>query len=436
MAPYGTAAWFLEQEARALLTRLDHVRPYSLTMPMVVAATVSAPALGAMERHMLERRQHLRQLVHAFIAWLRSPQGRAASPPEAQRRFTVLRLRFNNVLTQFDIFADVLVQRSEHETGVWISGLDELAADALRLPGLYHAPPVVCYLDRGHGASIRRARTRLPGGDPNPVAIIQVPRERLVGSGIASSLVHEVGHQVAALLDLVPSLTAELARVAQAERGRDEQCWQLLARWISEIVSDFWSVAKVGVTSTVGLLGVVSLPRAFVFRLDAEDPHPTPWIRVKLSCAIGRRLYPDPQWDVVERVWDSFYPVDRVTPTVRDPLLALIGCLPRLADLLANHRSEKTRGHTLGSIATDAVMTPEGLRTLSARAVSRPRLLDQMRPTLAVAVLGQGRFANLQTPEREAQLLRRLLARWATLSALNVRGVTEPGQQQQLYPAA
>ena len=37
----------------------------------------------------------------------------------------------------------------------------------------------------------------------NPVAIIRVPRERMVGHGIASSLVHEVGHQGAALLGLV-----------------------------------------------------------------------------------------------------------------------------------------------------------------------------------------------------------------------------------------
>ena len=36
-----------------------------------------------------------------------------------------------------------------------------------------------------------------------------------------------------------------------------------------------------------GLMAVVSLPRPFVFRLDMEDPHPFPWIRVKLSIAMG-----------------------------------------------------------------------------------------------------------------------------------------------------
>ena len=118
------------------------------------------------------------------------------------------------------MFADVITQRSETETGVWLSGLDVVAGDALALPGYYAAPPVICYLDRGIGAAIRRARTRMPGGGENPVAIVRLPRERLVGSGVASSLVHEVGHQAAALLGLVDSLQASAPGVAARFRTR------------------------------------------------------------------------------------------------------------------------------------------------------------------------------------------------------------------------
>ena len=42
-------------------------------------------------------------------------------------------MRFTAVLAQFDIFADVLTQRSEFETGPWLAGLDAAAADALAL---------------------------------------------------------------------------------------------------------------------------------------------------------------------------------------------------------------------------------------------------------------------------------------------------------------
>ena len=99
----------------------------------------------------------------------------------------------------------------------------------------------------------------------SPVAVVRVPRERMVGTGVASSLVHEVGHQGAALLDLVNALRAPL-QAKQEAGGPHAIAWRMWERWISEIVADFWSVGRVGVASTTGLIGVVSLPRAFVFR--------------------------------------------------------------------------------------------------------------------------------------------------------------------------
>ena len=54
-------------------------------------------------------------------------------------------------------------------------------------------------------------------------------------------------------------------------------------------------MARVGITSTWDLIGVVSLPRVFVFRMGLDDPHPIPWIRVKISSAIGAALYPHQQ---------------------------------------------------------------------------------------------------------------------------------------------
>jgi len=197
----GVAYQLLLNETRALLSRIDRMEPFALHTPMVPAAAIPLNAQVAIERHLSEARRKLKSMALAYLKWLESPQGKAAPPPDAQRRFSFLRLRFIAILNQLDIFADVLNQRSEHETGVWLSGLDVFAADALRLPGgYYEPPPVICFLEYGPGAAIRRARTRLPGGDSNPVAVIQVPRERMVGSGIATSLVHEVGHQGAALL--------------------------------------------------------------------------------------------------------------------------------------------------------------------------------------------------------------------------------------------
>ena len=53
----------------------------------------------------------------------------------------------------------------------------------------FEAPQVVCLLARGPGGAVRRARTRLPGGGRNPVAVVLVPRERMVGAnGIGSTV--------------------------------------------------------------------------------------------------------------------------------------------------------------------------------------------------------------------------------------------------------
>ena len=115
--PLASHISLLAQEARALLTRLARVRPFVLQETMVPAAALPPAAQAAIERHLGRARRELDARVRAFLAWLESPAGLLAPAEEAQRRFTFLRLRFNAVLAQVDIFADVLTQRSEPETG-------------------------------------------------------------------------------------------------------------------------------------------------------------------------------------------------------------------------------------------------------------------------------------------------------------------------------
>jgi hypothetical protein len=417
-SPY--AHWMSEQEARALLTRLARVKPFVLNESMLLAASLLPTAQIAIERFLAKGRRELKQRVQDFLSWLRSA-GRSASPEEAQRRFTFLRLRFNAVLTQLDVFNNVITQRSESETGVWLSGLDVVSADALALPGYYAAPPVICYLDRGVGAAIRRARTRLPGGGENPVAIIRVPRERMVGSGIASSLIHEVGHQGAALLELVPSLRL----VLKARQGASDAplVWQLWERWISEIIADFWSIARVGVASTMGLIGVVSLPRPFVFRLNLDDPHPVPWIRVKLSCAIGNALYPHPQWQRLAHVWESYYPVTGLDDKRRQLLRSLETSMPEFTRVLNNHRPEALRGRSLLEAMATAERTPARLTALFGAWHRTPMQMYRSPPSLVFAVLGQARSDGKLSPEDESDLLTKLLTYWAMRSTLDMSEV-------------
>ena len=275
----------LAQEARALLTRLDRLRPFALLEPMVAAAGLFPNAQSAIERMLFQGRQESRELVNGFLAWLSGP-GRLVTGAEVQRRFALLKLRFQAVLNEFDMFSDAITQRSERDNGPWLSGLDVVAADALALPGRYYElPPLICYLDRGPGASIRRARTRLPGGHDNPVAIVRVPRERMVGSGIGSSLVHEVGHQAAALLDLVPSLRPVLQGLQRGSRA-ESGLWTIWERWISEIVADFWSIARVGVAATL-FDGRRQPPAAFRVSGRSRRSAPDAVVAGKAECRDG-----------------------------------------------------------------------------------------------------------------------------------------------------
>jgi hypothetical protein len=394
-------------------------------MTSVPAAAVSLQAQASIEEVLARGRRELRKRVGQFLAWLRSAGGRLATAADVQRRFTLLRLRFNAVLTQVDLFADALVQRSEHEYGTWIGGLDVVAADALALPGYYKAPPAICYLDRGAGAAIRRARTRLPGGGASPVAIIRIPRERMIGSGIASSLVHEVGHQAAALLDLVESLRPEL-RAAQQRGGAQKVAWQLWERWISEIVADYWAIARVGVASTTGLMAVVSLHRAFVFRVNVDDPHPFPWVRVKLSCALGQALFPDAQWERLSRLWDSFYPLGDLDHTRLRLISVLEQSMPEFIRLLLQHKPAALHGQSLPQVLAVHERTPQRLRSLWQMWRAEPSSMKSAKPTLAFAVIGQARADEAISPKQESQLLGELLTLWALADAMGRSAAQTP----------
>lgn len=428
-----SASWLLEQEARALLVRLSRIKPFVLQETMVVAAAITPAAQTTIERFLVEGRRELRNLIRAFLVWVKSPD-QEILPDEAQRRFTTLRMRFNDVLSQFDLFSDVITQRSESETGVWLAGLDVAAAEALALQGNYYqTPQVVCYLDRGPGAAIRRARTRLPGGGENPVAIIRVPRERMIGSGVASSLIHEVGHQGAALLDLIPSLKPLLKQMQQ-RGGEAGVAWQFWDRWISEILADFWAIAKLGITSTLGLMAVVSLPRYFVFRINPDDPHPVPWVRVKLSCAIGDNLYPHPQWSNLARLWESFYPRAGLDEERLKLLASLEQSMPEFVSLLAGHRPASLKGASLKEVLCGEERKPERLADYYREWRAAPDRMRNAPLSLIFAVIGQARMDGQISPEEESRTLAYLLTYRAMRSTLDIsatcgaRPVMPPGQ--------
>jgi hypothetical protein len=414
------AAWFLEQEARALLTRLRRLQPLALQDTMLPAAAMTPTAQVAIERYLVTGRAELAGRIGGYIAWLRGP-GAGASPGLMQRRFALVRLRFNEVLSQFDLFADVMTQRSEHENGIFIAGLEALAAEGLTVPyAPFAAPEVICYLDRGPGAAIRRARTRLPGGGESPVAIVRVPRERMVGFGLGASVLHEVGHQCSALLGLVESIRPLLKGIERGTGRRESAGWALWSRWLGEIVSDFWAVGKLGISGSLGLMAVISLPPFFVFRPNADDAHPTPFLRFKLSCALGEALYPHPQWQQLAELWERLYPRTGLPVERREDLATLAGTMPALVAQIVEHRPRSLGGRSLRDILPLAERSPARLAAQFSSWQRRPGLMHAAPPSFALAVLGQARARNELTPEDESRIFRSLLTHWALRRATSL----------------
>ncbi|HET6582157.1 MAG TPA: hypothetical protein VFG69_01895 [Nannocystaceae bacterium] len=418
-----TRQWVAD-EARALLARVTRVRPLMQQETMIPAAAPDMRTQRAIETTLADSRRRLRHDIAELIRWLGAAESRDASGAEMQRRLVGVRMQFNDTISNLDLFIDALTQRSERDTGLWLAGLEVAAQDVLALPGYYEPPPLLCYLERGPGAAIRRARTRLPGGGSNPIALIQIPRERMTGTGVAASLAHETGHQAAALLGLVESLRTRMD--VAADRSLGGRIWALWQRWISEIVADLWALARLGPTATLGLMGVVSLPKFFVFRVSVNDPHPPPWIRVRLSAALGQQLYPDPQWAEMLELWDELYPLEGVPHVRRAVLAALAESAPRLARFLLDHRAETLANASLADALRTARRDPQSL-TLAARGPGWKRALANAQPSLALAILGQARWNRAITPDGEREGVEKLLTTWAMRRAIaGDRAITNP----------
>ncbi|MDV9177955.1 hypothetical protein R6V09_48525 [Streptomyces sp. W16] len=431
LRPAATA--LLEGEARALLTRLNRVKPFALHETMVPAAAPSAAAQSAIERFLREGRSRLRNRVGAYLEWLAGPGG-DQEPEWQQHQFSLLRWEFNSVLTHFDVFSEAVTQRSEHDVGVQLAGLDVAAVDALITPGtpLADPPPIICYLARGPGGAIRRVHTRIPGGGRSPVSLIRIPRERMVGYGIGSSLVHEVGHQAVAQLGLLGSLRPVLYDIERhAGTAAERSAFRYWGLTLSEVLADLFAVGKLGIGGTLGLMAVVSLPRRLVLAPALDDPHPFPYIRVRLSCAMGDALYPHPQWRQLSALWATLYPPHRAPRELRELTALLERSMPRYVRLLVGHRPPSLSGARLADLMPRSSRTPALLLARYRRWIRQPDQLRTAPPTLVLAVLGQARAASLITPEEESRLLGELITHWAlssTLDALNAvsapRGAT------------
>jgi hypothetical protein len=134
---------------------------------------------------------------------------------------------------------------------------------------------------------------------------------------------------------------------------------------------------------------------------------------------MGEALYPDRQWKHLAQIWESYYPLDGLEDTKRRLLENLQSMIPAFVSLLVNHRPRALAGQSIREVLVDPQRQPENLRKQCK--VWKAGRLDLRRepPSRAMAILGQAHADGLISPERESQVLSKLLTYWALRSTLD-----------------
>jgi hypothetical protein len=401
---------WISMETGGLERRLEAVPQFAATIPMVGAAVPAARALEVADETVRRSKRVLAHQIHDFRRTIHGAPRDAAALSATHRRFTSLRHRFHALLSTVDIFSDALTQRAEHRIGVLLRGLDALAQDGMRTRvSSFVPPPIVCYLDRGVGGAVRRAFTRLPGGERNAIALIRLPRERLSGIGLAS-LLHEVGHQGVALLRLdVPYRRALHVAAASDALAPDAAAWW--ASKLTELLPDAWACAKLGASATLGLFSALSSLSRFVFHDNLHDPHPMPYLRGLFSAALGARLFPDPIWSRLDALWRALNPLPDHPSSRAIEMLA--DSVQPCAALIAAQRPRELGFMSLVEAIGEPV-APASLRAQLDVLLERLRVAPTtMRPCLGLAVVGIAHSEGHLASGEEHELLDRALRSWA-----------------------
>jgi hypothetical protein len=313
----------------------------------------------AIRKHLTVTVAQLRSEANGLSAQLAAAETMAQLQLVSER-LLAFRVRYVGVETILDFYGDAINTRSSTKLGYILRALDLIATrsmESVLRPLGREAPPVLCYIDKGLGASILKANVRLwDGGTMSPAAAIKITRHNLYRP---TSLIHETGHQVAHLIgwteEYVRALYHEFSRTAPREVVEG---WAATA---SEIVADIHAFVHCGYAAVAALHDVVAADCASVLRYIPGDPHPIPYIRVLLNVEFCRRMYGAGPWDELAEAWCDTHPLERAAPSTRAFLEHSLPLLPRLAELSLLRPMRAFGGRAITEIIDPARVRPDAL---------------------------------------------------------------------------
>ena len=329
---------------------------------------------GRLERYLgLSLRRHLSGVIDRLNAQgrvlvalerdARSPTARA----EVRRRLLQFERLYQRTERTLEFFADAINCRTNPQVAALLRACDTLAhrsmAQLLDAIG-QNTPPAVTYLGEGRGASILKAHQRLwDGGEICPVAAIKVTRHNLLRP---TALIHEAGHQVAAIVNWNEELAAALARGLQSE-GASADLADIWAGWASEIAADAFSFVHTGFASVAALHDVLDGDPALIFRLLPGDPHPISYLRVLLGVQMCRYFYGAGPWDTLALSWTDSHRPEGASPEARAVVQDSLPLLAAVVRLTIDTPMRAFKRRALRAIVLPERVSPAALNELGAR---------------------------------------------------------------------
>jgi len=122
-----------------------------------------------------------------------------------------------------------------------------------------------------------------------PIPVIEMPWDHLGSAWEYLALHHEVGHDIEADLKLRLVLQHSLQQTL-SNSGVGLERIRTWLKWEGEIFADLCALRLAGPAFTDALMHLLLLPAVNVKTFDADDPHPTPYLRILLNAAYTRSL--------------------------------------------------------------------------------------------------------------------------------------------------
>ncbi|MDA3647762.1 hypothetical protein LZ318_37025 [Saccharopolyspora indica] len=310
------ATW-VRTQATSSERHLAALRPFSWT-------EFGDPATGPSRAHLVavnETMAGLREPLHEATRELRRVAEQAARLPNSQRLQSVLRAksrayrRVRDTERLWDFYLELFTQR-QSSFAPWLVAADRIALDCYQYAYLgigrwrsIPTPPPFCYLEPSHGPATSRRGIPLQrlSHRINPFPLIQLPFHRLINPWTLGAVLHEVSHNLQNDLGLARAVPMQVA-ARLTELGLPPAIVSQWVRWNRETFADLAGLLLGGPMVVGSLFDVIARDPRAAAKFRPADPHPSSYVRGKLSVELLRRMGFPRRAEQHERAWHAMYP--------------------------------------------------------------------------------------------------------------------------------